>query len=251
MEKENEKVKEQEWEIITALELKAALTKSQKWKSPGIDKVPDFWLNTLSSSHVLFTSLLNEIMQNPEKIPEWMCKGTTYLLAKTNDTKDPKSYRPITCLSTTYKLLTSILTDRTYSHLEQNDLFPLEQTGCRRGSYGCKDQLMINKMILENCKKRKRNLSCARIDYKKAFDSVPHEWILRSLELFKVSPRIVDFLKHMTNWKTQITLTYKKGTLMSDNINIKRGIFQGDSLSPLLFCISLIPLSLELNSSGY
>ena len=38
---------------------------------------------------------------------------------------------------------------------------------------------------------------------------------------------------------------------MSDNINIKRGIFQGESLSPLLFCISLVPLSLELNSSGY
>ena len=38
---------------------------------------------------------------------------------------------------------------------------------------------------------------------------------------------------------------------MSDTINIKRGIFQGESLSPLLFCISLVPLSLELNSSGY
>ena len=107
-------------------------------------------------------------------------------------------------------------------------------------------------MILENCKKRKRNLSCAWIDYKKAFGSVPHECILRSLELFKVSPRKVDFLKqNMTNWKTQITLTYEKSTLMSDNINIKRGIFQGDSLSPLLLCISLIQLSLELNSSGY
>ena len=48
MEKENEKVKEQEWEIITVPELKAALTKSQKWKSPGIDKVPNFWLNALA-----------------------------------------------------------------------------------------------------------------------------------------------------------------------------------------------------------
>ena len=35
-------------------------------------------------------------------------------------------------------------------------------------------QLIINKMILENCKKRKRNLRCAWID-KKAFDSAPHE----------------------------------------------------------------------------
>ena len=105
MEKENEIVKEQEWEIITVLELKTVLTKSQKWKSPGIDKV--------SSSHVLFTSLLNEIMQNPVKTPEWMREGTTYLLTKTNDTKDPKNYQPITCLSTTCKLLPSVLTDRT------------------------------------------------------------------------------------------------------------------------------------------
>ena len=54
----------------------------------------------------------------------------------------------------------------------------------------------------------------------------------------------------MKNWRTQITLTYEKSTSMSDNIYIKRGIFQGDSLSLLLFCISLIPLSLELNFSG-
>ena len=77
----------------------------------------------------------------------------TYLLKAM--THKPKNYRPIFCLSRNYKLLTSVLTDRTYSHLEQNYLFPLEQKGCRRGSYGCKDKLLINKMILENCKKRK------------------------------------------------------------------------------------------------
>ena len=164
-----------------------------------------------------------------------MCEVPTYLLAQSNDTKDPKNYGPITCLSRTYKLLTSVLTDRTYSHLEQNDLLPLEEKGSRRGLYGCKDQLMIN-----------------WTDYKKAFNSVPHEWILRSLELFKVSPRVVGFLKHsMKNWKTQLILTHESDNLMSDNINIKRGTFQGDYLSPLLFCISLIALSLELNSLGY
>ena len=72
------------------------------------------------------------------------------ILAKSNDTKDPKNYRPITCLPTTYKLLTSVLTDRAYSHLEQNDLFALQHRGCRHGSYDCKDQLMINKMILDD-----------------------------------------------------------------------------------------------------
>ena len=96
--KGNQKVKEQEWQNITILELKAALTKSQKWKSTGIDKVPNFWLNALSSSHFKFARLLNGIMENPEEAPNWMCEETTYLLAKSNDTKDPKKYRPITCL---------------------------------------------------------------------------------------------------------------------------------------------------------
>ena len=48
-----------------------------------------------------------------------------------------------------------------------------EQRGGKKDCYGCKDQLMINNAILENCKKRKKNLSTAWIDYKKAFDSVP------------------------------------------------------------------------------
>ena len=101
-------------ENITVLDLKAALTKSQKWWSPGKVKVPNFWLNALSLSHVAFTSLLNEIMQNPEK-SEWMCEGTAYLLAKNNDIIDPKNYQQITYLSTTYKLLASVLTGHIYT----------------------------------------------------------------------------------------------------------------------------------------
>ena len=56
--------------------------------------------------------------------------------------------------------------------MEANDLFPIEQKGCRRRSYGYKDQLLINRMIIEDCKSKHRNFSMAWIDYRKAFDSV-------------------------------------------------------------------------------
>src|SRR5215469_8887312 len=41
--------------------------------------------------------------------------------------------------------------------------------------------------------------------------------------------------------------------MQSQRIQIQRGIFQGDSLSPLLFCIALIPLTKEMNRAdcGY
>ena len=58
-----------------------------------------------------------------------------------------------------------------------------EQRGEKKDYYACKDQLMINNAILENCKKRKKNLSTAWIDYKKAFDSVPHSWIIKCLQM--------------------------------------------------------------------
>ena len=56
-----------------------------------MDKVPNFCLNALSSSHFTFTRLLNEIMQNPKKAPKWMCEGTTYLLAKSTEQKTLKT----------------------------------------------------------------------------------------------------------------------------------------------------------------
>ena len=126
-----------------------------------------------------------------------------------------------------------------------------EQRGGKKNCYGCKDQLMINNVILENCKKKKKNLSTAWIDYKKAFDSVPHSWILACLRMYKINPVLTTFIEaSMRQWKTNMVLVHDSGVLEMGPISIKRGIFQGDSLSPLLFTMSLNPLSQQLQKTG-
>ena len=83
-------------------------------------------------------------------------------------------------------------------------------------------------------------MSTAWIDYKKAFDSVPHSWILKCLQMYKIHPVLIMFIEEsMSQWKTNMTLVHKEGVLETGPIRIKRGIFQGDSLSPLLFTMSL------------
>ena len=123
----------------------------------------------------------------------------------------------------------SVITDRLYSHLEKEAIMTPEQRGGKKDYYGCKDQLMINNAILENFKKRKQNLSTACIDYKKAFDSIPHSCILKCLQMYKIHPVLIAFIEeNMSQWKTSMTLVYKEGILETGPIRIKRGIFQGD-----------------------
>ena len=72
-----------------------------------------------------------------------------------------------------WKLMTGIIANRVYEYLEMNNLLPVEQKGCRRNSRGTKYQPFIDKMVLNDCKKRRTNLGMAWIDYKKAYDMIP------------------------------------------------------------------------------
>ena len=105
--------------------------------------------------------------------------------------------------------------------MESNDLFPIEQKGCIRGSCSCKNQLLINGMIFKDCKSKLRNLSMAWTDYRTAFDSVPHSWILKVLNLFKLSSVLINFLRiNMSMWETTLNLTDQNGNLKSKPIKI-------------------------------
>ena len=61
------------------------------------------------------------------------------------------------------------------------------------------------------------------------------------------------FLPVMTYWKIRMCLHAENKLIETEDIKIQCGIFQGDSLSPLLFCICLIPLTEQLNwlNTGY
>ena len=83
--------------------------------------------------------------------------------------------------------------------MESENLLPEEQKGCRRKSKGTKDQLLIDKAILRDCRKRKTNLAMAWIDYRKAYDFVPHSWILECLNMFGIAENIKTLLKRARN----------------------------------------------------
>ena len=131
----------------------------------------------------------------------------------------------------TWKLLTGVIAEAIYQHLDDNEVLPWEQTGCTKGRRGTKDQLCIDKGIMKDCRRSKTNLAMAWVDYKKAYDI--KELITQS----------------MSTWRTKLE---SNGELLGE-VSIKQGIFQGDSLSPLLFVMAMMPLTQVLRNSrpGY
>ena len=132
------------------------------------------------------------------------------------------------------------------SYLNQDKLLPEEQKGCRKGSKGTNDLRYIDRAVIKNVKSRNKNLVKAWVDYKKAYDLAPHSWIIECLDLFGVTENIISLLVNgMEKWK--VMLCSENSELAE--VEIKRGIFQGDSLSPLVFALALIPLSVILRKA--
>ena len=244
----------QEWSGISVAEVSYQLAGQMNWKASGMDGLPNFWLKSVPSCHSYLAAGMQCCVENPDQLPEWMVRGRTVLLPKSGNTAVAANYRPITCLNTMWKALTGVLSNKINSHLNKNNILASEQQGAVRNSYGTKRQLLINKSIFEDVFRKKKNLSSVYIDYAKAYDSVPHRWIAEVMSVYKISDVIVNFLiVSMQNWHTDLFLYHDQGVIYVPNIRIKRGIFQGDSLSPLLFIIALNPLSLLINRrcSGY
>ena len=156
-EEQLQQINQMEWKDLTVEELRVNISTAANWKSPGPDRLSNFWIKQFKSLHKPMPEAYSEIIKDPKQIPDWLVEGATNLLPKKEETWIPKNYRPIACLPTTFKILTSVITDRLYSHLEKEAIMTPEQRGGKKDCHGCKDQL-INSAILENCKKRKKNL---------------------------------------------------------------------------------------------
>ena len=102
-------------------------------------------------------------------------------------------------------------------------------------------------------KNLKRNIYTVWLDYQKAFDSVTHEWLLRSLQLAKVPLQLLSAIENLTKyWSTIASLHGTNESVINDVIKYRNGISQGATLLVLLFvlCLNLLSFLLQ-NLKGY
>jgi hypothetical protein len=131
--------------------------------------------------------------------------------------------------------------------INDKNLMPKEQKVCCIRPKECKDQLILFKAILREDQRRKKHLCMAWTDYQKVSDSVTHSWIIKYLELIGINNKIILFTKNTMSSCKSIVLPYAEEKLIgTEDTEVGWGMFECDSLSPLLFCVSLIPVTERL-----
>ena len=211
---------------ITKEVVEKVLSSTSAYKASGPDGVSPSTLKLTTSLHERLAVALDRVVREEEgEIPKWLCEGRAVMIQK--DTKQPASadnLRPINCLNAIYKVLTKVLESSLRQHIEP--LLEPQQRGARAGIAGAQEILLTDRIICEELTERKGSFSMAWIDMKKAFDSVAHNWISANLERLKTDPMILNFLTRlMPQWSSKL---YYIGKPISEEIQIKRGIFQGD-----------------------
>ena len=152
----------------------------------GLDLTTGFWVKRCRSMRQATFNIFKNISNGEDTVPEWLIRTQTVLLPKNKDTHNPKNYRPIACENILLKTYTGTIAQLIDQHLTENSIIFPEQAGAKKGSWGCIDQLMVNKVMTDETKKGLKNLCMVWLDYKKAYDSVPHAWILGALRLAKI-----------------------------------------------------------------
>ena len=208
---------QQEDLVVTEEDVVNRVKRSSSWKGAGPDGVRAFWFKTFNSLHSALATALQECL-NRGNVLGWMVKGKTLLIQRYPAKETVASnYRTIVCLP-----LTGIFADKIYDHLLMNSILPYEQKGCRERARGTKDQLLIVKALLKEVKRFRKNVAMAYINYRKAYDMVPHSWILEMMEVTGVAKNVGSLIRRsMSNWCTVLNSDGRN----LRNVKIARGIF--------------------------
>ena len=107
--------------------------------------------------------------------------------------------------------ISSCLLVPTDKHLDEYDLMEGAQRGARAGYSGTVDNLLIDRTVALDCHRRRRNLSMAWIDVKKAFDSVDHGWLNGVLMLHRFPVWLCRVIcKLCKRWYTKVVVNTRK-----------------------------------------
>ena len=224
-------------------ELKAALKKAKRNKEPGPDGIRMELLKWLDEGNQ--RALLGTINHwwESKKAPPELYFARIATIYKKGDTDKAGNYRPISLLSSFYKLYMTMIRERIQTGIEQ--FVSKTQYGFRPAK-STSHAIFLIKRIQEYAESTGKPLYMTLLDWEKAFDKVDHDCLCKALERFDVHPEVIEALRDgYDNAQFYVRDQFGK----SEAKQQRSGIRQGCPLSPYLFVLVMACVDFDIQQS--
>ncbi|PNY14141.1 cysteine-rich receptor-like protein kinase [Trifolium pratense] len=217
-------------------------------KSPGPDGfnfafIKEFWEIMKHDVRIMFDQFHGNAC-----LPKSLLSYFITLIPKVHSPQALGDFRPISLLGCLYKMIAKVLATRLA--LVIGDLIPKTQSAFLKGRQLVEGVVVVNEVI-DFAKKAGKKCLIFKVDFEKAYDSVDWSFLDYMLGRFGFNVKWRAWMKACICSGSMSVLVNGSPT---EEISIKRGLKQGDSLAPLLFLIvaeGLGALMREAVQKGY
>ena len=217
---------------VTLKELRPLIQKMKNNKATGPDNIPAEafkWLTHPNLEHII--TLFNQILSTGTLPTAWSEAVVVEIYKGKGSHTDPEMYRPISLLSTAYKLFARLLQSRLETAIDHK--LRHTQFGFRKNR-STSQPIHIVRRLIEQAERKNESLYSLFLDWEKAFDKIHPQALITSLRRFGVQPEFVNLIGNI--YATPQFTVRAQGATSTQKV-ARTGIRQGCPLSPYLFLI--------------